>query len=119
MAAQVIASLLPPETISQILQITGGRALATLDDSLHPITHPELPAIARILPAGAICQVIRTADRTNSDYSDITAEMANAISRSTALINSQKQSRFLTARTVSRHPAPPARPGRGRGRGRA
>ena len=113
--AQLIASLLPPETISRIHQITGGRPLATLDDTLHPITHPELPAIARILPAGAICQVIRTAHRTNSDYSEITAEVANAISRSTALINLHKQSRFLTARTASRHSAPPARRGRGRG----
>jgi DNA primase len=113
-AAQLIASLLPPETISQIHHITGGRALATLDDTLHSITHPELPAIARILPAGAICQVIRTADRTNSDYFEITAEVANAISKSTTLIHLHKQSRSLTAQTASRHPAPSARPRRGR-----
>jgi DNA primase len=80
-AAQLIARLLPPETAAQIRQLTSGRPLATLDDTLHPIAHPELPAIARILPAAAICQIIRTADRTDSDYSEITAEVANAISK--------------------------------------
>ena len=67
-AAALIASLLPSETAGQILQATGGRHLATLDDDLHPVANPELPVIARLLPASAACQIARVADRLESDY---------------------------------------------------
>jgi DNA primase len=77
-AAALIARMLPPETASEILQATGGRNLAILDDDLRVVVNPELPAIARILPPGAACQIVRVADRTGCDYSDVTAEVANA-----------------------------------------
>ena len=56
-AAAHIAGILPPETANAILSITGGQSLATLDDALRPVANPELPAIARILPPDAICQI--------------------------------------------------------------
>jgi len=81
-AAALIASALPPETSRQVLQITGGDYLKTLDESLHPIASPEVPAIAQTLPPDAICQIMRVADRLSSDCSEVTAEVANAITKS-------------------------------------
>lgn len=78
-AAGLIARLLPGESISQILRITGGRHLATFDEALRPLALLELPAIARVLPPGAICQIIRTADRTRCECSEVIAEVSNAI----------------------------------------
>ena len=80
-AASLIGSLLPSETAGQILQVTGGRHLAILDDGLRPIATPELPMIARLLPAGAACQIACVAERLGCDYSDVTAEVANAVSQ--------------------------------------
>jgi DNA primase len=84
-AASLIARLLPPGTADRIVQITSGRQLATLDDELHPVANPELELIARMLPANATCQVVQVADRLESDYSEVTAEVANALSRKTAI----------------------------------
>jgi len=81
-AAAFIASALPPQTSRQILQITGGDYLKTLDESLHPIASPEVPAMAQTLPPDAICQIMRVADRLSSDCSEVTAEVANAITKS-------------------------------------
>lgn len=83
-AAALVASLLPSETAGQILQATGGRYLAILDDDLRPVATPELPVIARMLPAAAACQIARVADRLGCDYSDVMAEVANAVSREPA-----------------------------------
>jgi DNA primase catalytic core len=80
-AAALIASLLPSGTADQILQATGGRRLATLDADLHPVANPEMPAIARMLPASAACQIVRVATRTGSDCSEVTAEVANAVNK--------------------------------------
>jgi DNA primase len=80
-AAALVASLLPSETAGQILQATRGRYIATLGDDLRPVAPPELSVIARILPAGAACQIARVADWLGRDYSDVTAEVANAVSR--------------------------------------
>ena len=49
--ASLIASLLPDDTASQICDITAGRELQTTDDLLRPVDNPEIPQIARILPA--------------------------------------------------------------------
>ena len=49
-AASFIASMLPAETADQILQITGGRHLESLDEGLHFIHNPQLPEIARLRP---------------------------------------------------------------------
>jgi len=84
-AATLIASLLPSETADRILEVTGGRHLATLNDDLRPVADPELPAIARMLPANAACQIIRVANRTESDCSEVTVEVANAVSRESAV----------------------------------
>jgi DNA primase len=84
-AATVIASLLPSDTADRILQITGGDHLTMLNEDLHPVENPELPAIARLLPANAACQIIRVADHLETDNSEVTAEVANAISKASAL----------------------------------
>ena len=84
-AATLIASLLPSDTADQILQVTGGHHLTMLDDDLHPVENPELPAIARLLPANAACQIVRVADRLETDNSEVTAEVANAVSKAAAL----------------------------------
>jgi DNA primase len=83
-AASFIASLLPAETAEQILQITGGRHLQTLDEYLHFVTNTELPEIARILPPNAICQIVRVTERLDTDHSEVTAELANAVTREAA-----------------------------------
>jgi DNA primase len=83
-AASFIAGMLPPETADEILRITDGRYLETLGEDLHPIANPELPVIARILPSDAVCQIIRVAERLDTDHSEVTAEVANALTREAA-----------------------------------
>jgi DNA primase len=80
-AAQFVASTLLPETARVIRQITSGQEIETLDENLHHIPHPELPMIARLLPAGAACQIARVADRTGSGCDEVTAEVTNAVSK--------------------------------------
>lgn len=84
-AATLIASLLPTDTADEILQATGGRHLTMLDDDLRPVECPELPTIARLLPASAACQVFRVASRLGTDNSEVTAEVANAVSKAAAI----------------------------------
>lgn len=80
-AAAVIADLLPAPTGDRVLEITGGRILAALDENLRPVADAQLPVIARLLPAGAACQIALVADRLDSEYSDITVEVVNALTR--------------------------------------
>jgi len=80
-AASLIASLLPPANAEQIVQATGGQHLATLDDDLHPVESPELSVVARTLPASAACQIACVADRLEREYSEVIAEVANAVSK--------------------------------------
>jgi len=83
--AALIARLLPPETAGAIRQITRNTQLLMLDERMRPVANPELPEIARMLPADTICQIIRTAERLGfTDYSDVLAEVANAVTRNTA-----------------------------------
>jgi hypothetical protein len=49
--ATLIAGLLPPEIAEAIRQITENKELLTLDEHMHPVANPELPEIARALPA--------------------------------------------------------------------
>jgi DNA primase len=78
--ATVIAGLLPAGTAEAIRQITGNRELATIDEQMRPVANPKLPQIARILPADA--QTMRLAERLGfTDYSDVLAEVANAVTR--------------------------------------
>jgi hypothetical protein len=49
---------------------------------MRPVANPELPAIARALPADTAYQITRTAERLGfTDYSDVLAEVANVITR--------------------------------------
>jgi DNA primase len=83
--ATLIAGLLPPETAEAIRHITRNKQLLTLDERGRPVANPELPQIARALPADSICQIIRTAERLRfTDYSDVLAEVANTVTRITA-----------------------------------
>jgi DNA primase len=83
--ATLIAGLLPPQTAGAIRQITRNKELLTLDEHLRPAANPELPDIARTLPADAIYQIMRTAERLGfTDYSDVLAEVANAVTRNAA-----------------------------------
>jgi DNA primase len=80
--AAVIADLLPPETAEAIRQIAGYKQLSTIDERMHPVANPELPQIARALPADTAYQITRTAERLGfTDYSDVLAEVANAVIR--------------------------------------
>jgi len=80
--AAVIASLLPAGSAEAIRQITGNRELATVDEEMRPVANPELPEIARVLPADVACQTMRVAERLGfTDYSDVLAEVANAVTR--------------------------------------
>jgi DNA primase len=81
-AAAVIAGLLPTDTATVIRRATAGRELATVDEQMRPIVLPELPDIARRLPAGIACQIARVAERLGiTDYSDVLAEVANVVTR--------------------------------------
>jgi hypothetical protein len=83
--ATVIAGLLPAGSAEAIRQITGNRELATVDEQMRPVANPELPEIARVLPADAAYQIMRVAERLGfTDYSDVLAEVANAVTRGPA-----------------------------------
>ena len=56
--ATLIAGLLPPETAEAIRQITRNKELLTLDERMRPVANPELPEIARALPADTAYQII-------------------------------------------------------------
>ena len=80
--ATVIAGLLPARSAEAIRQITGSRELATVDEQMRPVANPELPEIARVLPADVAYQTMRVAERLGfTDYSDVLAEVANAVTR--------------------------------------
>jgi DNA primase len=84
--ASVIADLLPADAASAIRRITGNRELVTLDEYMLPVANPALPQIARALPADAAFQITRTAERLGfTDYSDVLAEVANAITKDGSL----------------------------------
>jgi DNA primase len=83
--ASVIAGLLPAGCAEAIRQITGNRELAAVDEQMRPVANPELPQIARVLPADVACQTMRVAERLGfTDYSDVLAEVANAVTRDAA-----------------------------------
>ena len=77
--AVLIADLLPDETARQIRRITAGRELQTFDDQLHHVDNPELPQIARILPADTAYQTVRTAAKLDFDVSDVLTVVTNAV----------------------------------------
>jgi hypothetical protein len=83
--AAVIAGMLPAESAEAIRQITRNWELATVDEQMRPVANPELPEIARVLPTDAAYQTMRVAERLGfTDYSDVLAEVANAVTRDAA-----------------------------------
>ena len=53
-----------------------------VDDQLHHVDNPELPQIARILPADTAFQTVRTAAKLDLDVSDVLTMVANAVTLS-------------------------------------
>ena len=101
-AAAVIAQqLLPEGTATVIRRVTAGRELATIDEQMRPVALPELPEIARALPAGTACQIARVAERLGiTDYSDVLAEVANV-----SPVKARRNARQVTARPGWPEPA--------------
>lgn len=96
--AAVIARQLPADTARAIRRITGGREVATIDDDMRSVALPELPEIAGILTADTVYQVARVADRLGiTNYSDVLAEVANAIVRKP--VNAERDRASLLAQT--------------------
>lgn len=84
-AATIIAGLLPAGTAAAIRHITAGKELATIDDEMRPVALPELPEIAATLSADTAYQIARVASRLGiENYSDVLAEVANAVNREAA-----------------------------------
>jgi hypothetical protein len=79
---------------------------------MHPIANPPLPQIASELRADAAFQITRTAERLGfTDYSDVLAEVANAVTRKPlkATGNSCNATPMLVWKPTSRaHPGRPA-----------
>ena len=106
--AAVIAGLLPAGSAEAIRQITGNRELATVDEQMRPVANPELPEIARVLPADAAYQTMRVAERLGfTDYSDVLAEVANAVTRNAARPGN-RAARRAPQLAASSFPHPPA-----------
>ena len=83
--ATVIAGLIPPDSAGAIRRITQNEELLTLDERMRPVTNPELPEIARALPADTAYQITRAAERLGyAEYSDVLVEVVNAVTRDTA-----------------------------------
>ena len=102
--AVLIADLLPDETTRQIRRITAGRELQTSDDQLHHVDNPELPQIARILPADTAFQTVRTAAKLDLDVSDVLTMVANAVTLSAR--SPKGQERALRDNPDRTRPAP-------------
>ncbi len=106
--AAVIAGLLPTGSAEAIQQITGNRELATVDEQMRPVANPEIPEIARVLPADAAYQTMRVAERLGfTDCSDVLAEVANAVTRNAARPGS-RAARRAPQLAASSFPHPPA-----------
>jgi DNA primase len=105
--AVVIADLLPDETAEAIRRITGNQELVTVDEQMRPVVNPELPQIARKLPADAAFQITRAAERLGfTDYSDVLVEVANALIRRTVSLkrNSHNATPILVKASFPRPP---------------
>jgi DNA primase len=106
--ATVIAGLLPAGSAEAIRQITGNRELVTVDEQMRPVANPEIPEIARVLPADAAYQTMRVAERLGfTDCSDVLAEVANAVTRNAARPGS-RAARRAPQLAASSFPHPPA-----------
>jgi DNA primase len=106
--AAVIAGLLPTGSAEAIRQITGNRELVTVDEQMRPVANPEIPEIARVLPADAAYQTMRVAERLGfTDCSDVLAEVANAVTRNAARPGS-RAARRAPQLAASSFPHPPA-----------
>jgi DNA primase len=91
--AALIADLLPDDTVRQIRRITAGRELQTFDEQLHHVDNPELPQIARVLPADTAFQTVRTAAKLDFDVSDVLTMVANAVTLNARSPKGQERTR--------------------------
>jgi DNA primase len=96
-AAIVLARLLPPATASQLQQITAGTELSAIDDQLEHAALPQLPGIARALPADTSRQIVRLADRLGFTASEVLIEIANAVTRQSSRPSSRGPAAALLA----------------------
>lgn len=78
-AALLIARALPVSVTKKIQGFNALRQLNPGDDQAGLVASPQLPVLARMLPPAAACQVGRVAERLGVDYSEVIAEVANAI----------------------------------------
>jgi DNA primase len=78
-AALLIARTLPADTTKKILSSNALRQPSAVGGQLDLVAGPQLPDLARLLPPAAASQVARVADRLRVDYSEIIAEVANAV----------------------------------------
>jgi hypothetical protein len=75
---------------------------------MRPVANPELPEIARVLPADAAYQTMRVAERLGfTDCSDVLAEVANAVTSNAARPGS-RAARRAPQLAASSFPHPPA-----------
>jgi DNA primase catalytic core len=111
-AAIIIADLLPIDTARTIRQITADKELMTLDEDMNPVVNAELLEIARAIPADAAYQTIQVAERLGfTEYSDILAEVANAVIRKAVRPDSRPRDGPLDLARSS-FPYPPLPPNR-------
>jgi hypothetical protein len=83
-AAGVLAGLLPAAAAGRLRQLTAATELAAFDDQFRPASLPQLPGIARALPADTSREVVRLAERLGFTASDVLIEVANAVTRQAA-----------------------------------
>jgi hypothetical protein len=80
--ASAIADLLPPDAAKAIRQLTGNQELTVIDEHMRPVANPVLTKITRAVPADTAYQISHVAERLAfTDYSDILAEVTNAVVR--------------------------------------
>ena len=83
-AAATLAGLLPADTAAKIRKTAAGTEPAAAGDQMRPIAFPQLPGIARALPADTLWAVARLADRFGLMASDALIELAGAVTRQPA-----------------------------------
>jgi DNA primase len=79
--AAVLGRLLLADAAAQLRQSAGNAELAVFDDQMRPVLIPQLPQVARNLPADTASQAVRLADRLGFPADEVLIEIANAVTR--------------------------------------
>jgi hypothetical protein len=108
--AALIAELLPGHAARRISQLTGGRKLVLVDDLANLVEIPQLPRIAAALPAETAYQVVRAAMKLGFDATEVTAQVANTVTRDARSQKGRAPARHGTVSAPGQYPAP-SRPG--------